>query len=245
MANADQKVEHAGVMLQFCTNHIACDHWSITVHAFIHQNCMATSWQKRNKSDIIWLYILHIYSKCFRNSLLCPCTAHSPSMAVQVTTSWDGIMLNTFAILQKSYSLWSQGILLKTFHTLSSTYTSTFCMHVNKLLPKKTSDSKPLLIICSWTYWHSSSITTLAHAFSTLTKVTGSSHTSSCCICWNSCSAFWPCPHFRCPKIMAFQLNTSLDGILLNSLQASLMLPHFAYLSTKLLPTKTSDSQPF
>jgi hypothetical protein len=44
---------------------------------------------------------------------------------------------------------------------------------------------------------------------------------------------------------MAFQLNTSQDGILLNSLQASLMLPHFAYLSTKLLPTKTSDSQPF
>jgi len=33
-------------------------------------------------------------------------------------------------------------------------------------------------------------------------------------------------------------------GILLNTLQASSMLPHFAYMSTKLLPTKTSNSQP-
>ncbi len=38
-------------------------------------------------------------------------------------------------------------------------------------------------------------------------------------------------------------VTTFWDGILLNNLQASSMLPHFAYMSTKLLPTKTSNSQ--
>jgi hypothetical protein len=36
---------------------------------------------------------------------------------------------------------------------------------------------------------------------------------------------------------------TFQDGNLLNTFQASSMLPHFAYMSTKLLPTKTSDLQ--
>ncbi len=34
------------------------------------------------------------------------------------------------------------------------------------------------------------------------------------------------------------------DGILLNALQVFSMLPHFAYMSSKLLPIKTSDLQP-
>jgi hypothetical protein len=33
---------------------------------------------------------------------------------------------------------------------------------------------------------------------------------------------------------MAFQVTTSQDGILSNTLQDSSMLPHFAYMSTKL-----------
>jgi hypothetical protein len=47
-----------------------------------------------------------------------------------------------------------------------------------------------------------------------------------CCICWNSSSSF--CPQFTCPNIMAVQVVTFWDGILLNTLQASSMLPHFA-----------------
>ncbi len=43
---------------------------------------------------------------------------------------------------------------------------------------------------------------------------------------------------------MVVQVTIFQDGILLNTLQASSRLPHFAYLSTKLFPTKTSDSQP-
>ncbi len=41
---------------------------------------------------------------------------------------------------------------------------------------------------------------------------------------------------------MVFQVTTLCDGILLNTLWASLMLPHFAYMSTKQVSTKTSES---
>jgi hypothetical protein len=43
---------------------------------------------------------------------------------------------------------------------------------------------------------------------------------------------------------MAVEMTTSWDGILLNTLQASCTIPLFAYMYTKLLPTKTSDFQP-
>jgi hypothetical protein len=43
---------------------------------------------------------------------------------------------------------------------------------------------------------------------------------------------------------MALQETTSLEVILLNTLAASSMLPHLAYMSTRLLLTKMSDSQP-
>jgi hypothetical protein len=39
-------------------------------------------------------------------------------------------------------------------------------------------------------------------------------------------------------------VTTSRDGILLNTLQASSMLPHFAYMSTKLFTTRTSHIDP-
>ncbi len=42
---------------------------------------------------------------------------------------------------------------------------------------------------------------------------------------------------------MVLQVTTFWDGIVLNTLQASSMLPHFAYMSTELFPTMTSDSQ--
>jgi hypothetical protein len=46
-----------------------------------------------------------------------------------------------------------------------------------------------------------------------------------------------------CPRIMMLQETTSCVGILLNTLQASSMLPHLVYMSTWLLPTKTSVSK--
>jgi hypothetical protein len=46
------------------------------------------------------------------------------------------------------------------------------------------------------------------------------------------------------PPSMAFQVTIFWDGILLHTLQASSRLPHFAYMSMKLLPTKTSESYP-
>jgi hypothetical protein len=74
----------------------------------------------------------------------------------------------------------------------------------------------------------------LAHAFNTPTKVTRFGSKPSCCTCQNSSSAFRPWPYFTCANTMTFQVTTSQDGILLNTLQASSMLPHFAYMSTKL-----------
>jgi hypothetical protein len=39
-----------------CRYHVNCGHGHTTAHTFfINQNCMATSWQKTNKSHIIWL----------------------------------------------------------------------------------------------------------------------------------------------------------------------------------------------
>ncbi len=75
-------------------------------------------------------------------------------------------------------------------------------------------------------------------------KVISSGCTPSSHICAKCLRASLPCPCMANPPSMAFQVTTPRDGILLNTLQASSMLPHFAYMSTKLLPTKTSDSKP-
>jgi hypothetical protein len=108
----------------------------------------------------------------------------------------------------------------------------------------KTSDTQPFPLICSWTDLPSSSTTMLAHAFCSPRKVTESGHALSCLHLLKFAFAFYPCPPFTCPNIMVDEVTTFQDGILLKTLAAPLMLPHFAYMSTKLLPTKTSDSQP-
>ncbi len=104
--------------------------------------------------------------------------------------------------------------------------------------------SQALWTISSWTHLPSSSATMLAHAFSTPTKVTAFGHTPSCCICWNSSSAFCPWPHLTCLNIMVVQVTTSWHGILSYTLRASFMLLHLAYMWTKLYPRKTPASQP-
>ncbi len=63
-----------------------------------------------------------------------------------------------------------------------------------------------------------------------------------CCICQKISTAFCACPIFKYPNIMVVLLITFGDDILLKTLQTSSMFPHFAYMSTNLLPTKTSES---
>jgi hypothetical protein len=47
-------------------------------------------------------------------------------------------------------------------------------------------------------------------------------------------------PFCTCPNIIAFQVTTSRDGNLLNSLWASSMLPHFTYMSVNQATTPAS-----
>jgi hypothetical protein len=98
-------------------------------------------------------------------------------------------------------------------------------------------------MILSWTILPSSRAITLAHAFNTPTKVAKFDYTP-CCISQNKLNAFCPWLHCICPNIMVVQVTTSWDGILLNILQPSSMLPHFAYISTKLFPTNISSRPP-
>ncbi len=224
MASMAKKVNHAGVMIQFCRNHMDCGHWSITAHAFIQQTCMATTWQKTNKSHIIWLYTFFTHPlKMFKSFL---------SMPMHGTSSKYGIGSNYI-------SRWH---LVE--HSPSILHAPTFCIHVHQATAHTNIWIPSIWMICSWAHLPSSSATKLAHAFSTPTKVTESDLKPCCCICWNSSNSFWPCPHFTCPNIMLFQMTTSQDSILLNTFQASSMLPNFAYMSTKLLPTKKSESHP-
>ncbi len=153
----------------------------------------------------------------------CPHFTCPKIIALQETTSCVGILLNTFQASSMFPHL---------------AYMST------RLLDTKTSDSKPHLIICEWMRLPSSSAARLAHTFSTPIKVAELGSTPSHCICWNNSSPFNPCPHFTCPRIRALQETTSCVGIWLNTLQASSILLHFAYMSMRLLDTKISDSQP-
>jgi hypothetical protein len=59
MASMAKKVDHAGVVYQFCRNHVKCAHKIKTMLAFIHQMCMGTSRQKTNKSDHLAVHLLH------------------------------------------------------------------------------------------------------------------------------------------------------------------------------------------
>ncbi|CAM6020004.1 unnamed protein product [Sphagnum balticum] len=61
-------------------------------------------------------------------------------------------------------------------------------------------------------------------------------------MCSKCARASFPYPCIANPPSMAFQETTSRVGSLLKTVHASSMLPHLAYISTRLLPTKTSDS---
>jgi len=162
----------------------------------------------------------HIYSKCLGASLPSQCMAHPPSMAFQVTTFRDGILLNT---IQASS-------MLPHLHTCPPSYSPRRHQTLNRL--------NNLLMNTPAPFKGNYAGTGNQHP----TKVIESGNTPSYCICPNSSSAFYPCPHFTCPNIMVLQVTTSQNSILLKTVQTSSRLPHLAY--TKLLPTKTSASKP-
>ncbi len=93
-------------------------------------------------------------------------------------------------------------------------------------------------MICSWTHLPSSSATTLAYAFSTPTRVTEFGCTPSCCIFWNTYSAFCPCPHFTSPNIMAVQLTTFLRLQLVKHSSSILNDPTFCIHLNQAIPHK-------
>jgi hypothetical protein len=73
------------------------------------------------------------------------------------------------------------------------------------------------------------------------TKVIEFGCTPSCCICQNSSSIFYPCLHCTCPNIMAVQVITFENGmVLLNVFQTYSMLPHFANILIEMHVTSTN-----
>jgi hypothetical protein len=61
--------------------------------------------------------------------------------------------------------------------------------------------------------------------------------------CHNATTHVWLyslSPFCTCPNIIAFQVTTSRDGNLLNTLWASSMLPHFTYMSVNQATTPAS-----
>ncbi len=163
---------------------------------------------------------------CSRVSLPCPCIEHPPSMVFQVTTY----------ILR--------------WHLDENSPTSSMFPHFaymsTKLPHTKTSDSKPILndpVMNTPALFKCNQVgTCIEHPHKSYRVWL---YTFLLHICWNSSKAFCPCLHFTCPNITTFQVTTSQDGIFLNTVQASSMLPHFVYMSNKILHTKTSYSQPF
>jgi len=175
-------------MFQFCRNHLVCDHWSITVHAFIHQTFMATSWQKTKQK---WYHLaVHLHTSV-QKDLELPYHAH------------------VWHVLYIWHSKWP-------YPEMASCWTLSKhppCSHILHAVHQATPTQRYLNPIhFQWsahehTYLLQGRLTT--HAFSTPTKVTEFGHTPSCCNCQNSSSVFCPCLHFTCHNIKAFQVTTS------------------------------------
>ena len=77
-----------------------------------------------------------------------------------------------------------------------------------------------------------------------LAKIVESGFTPTKCICLKVSEAFSTNPLFEYPTIMAFHENKFLSGILSNSSHAFSMLPHFGYMSTRVVATTKSDKIP-
>jgi len=144
-------------------------------------------------------------------------------MAFQVITFQNGNLLN---ILQTSSML-------------------TLCIHVKQVIAHKNiwipSTLNNVLMSMHALFKQNDVDTCIQH----LHKKIELTCTPSCCNCQNNSISLYHWQHFICPNTMAVQVRTSWDEIFLNVFQASSTLPHFAYMLTKLLPTKASYSQPF
>ncbi len=81
-------------------------------------------------------------------------------------------------------------------HSPSILYAPTFGVHVNKSITHKYIRLITIMI-CLWAFLPSSRAATIAHAFSSPTKVTCTGCTPLHCISQNSSNAFCACPHFN------------------------------------------------
>jgi hypothetical protein len=125
-------------------------------------------------------------------------------------------------------------------------YTPTFGIHVNQTITHK--DIR-LVASLDDLFVHMPTLFT-CHIVGkcmckTPTKVARLGSTPSNYICRYNVNACCLWPHFTCPKIMALKVTILHVGIMLNILQAFLMLPHLAYMSTRLLLKNTFESKPF
>ncbi len=167
MVSMAKEVNSAGLMFQFCRNCVNCDQWSVTAQAFIHQNL-----HDRSQTKVVSFGctpLSQICSKCLRDCLPCPCKTHPPSMSFQKIMSHDGILLNSlkvFSMLPHFEYMWTN------------------------LFPVKVVVLQLLWMNCSWVHMPSSIAPMMAHALSIPTKVARCGLTHSCCIHWNSSSAF-------------------------------------------------------
>ncbi len=98
----------------------------------------------------------------------------------------------------------------------------TFWIHVNHANPNKDISLATILNDLLMNTPASSSTATLAHELSIPTKVTESSCPLRCCLCWNSSSVSYPCPHFTHPNIMVVPVTTFQNGILMKTFQVLL-----------------------
>ncbi len=211
MASTARKVDHAGVMFRCCRNHVNCEHGNITMHAFIHQTCMASSWQNTKKV---------ISSGCTPSSRSEELPYHA--RAWRILQVWHS--KRPHHMMASCWTLSKHPPGFHILHTCGPSYS-----------PCKDISSHPLLMICSWTHLPSSSAITLAYAFSTPTKVT---EFPSCCIFWNTYSAFCPCPHFTSPNIMAVQLTTFFRLHLVKHSSSILNDPTFCIHLNQAIPHK-------
>ncbi len=136
---------------------------------------------------------------------------------------------------------------LATCWRLSKHHLSSYIWHTcNKrsLATKNTRLTTSLVTFCSRLC--SSSATALACAFSIHSerwKHLAKKEVPSHCIWWDSADSF-PCPHFVYPEKSCHSKQWHYEWIsCLNTLKViSSMLPHVAYIWTRVVPTKTSHS---
>ncbi len=168
MASTTKKVDHAGLMFQFCRNHIVCDHWSINSPC-LHPPIL--HWYKLTEDKQKWyhlaVHLLHtsvqVTKFCLLNTLHASSTLPHFEMASSGTLSKHPQCSHIFHKCQASYSTER--------HQTHNDFEWAVC---NNCLPS--SDPKPALGLITWR------------------KVKFWELVPSHCSWWKSCINFSGCP---------------------------------------------------